>query len=318
MNATVRRDVVAGFDVLVLENSRVRASVIPSLGGRMWELHDLVRGRQWIWHREDVQLAASQSGSSYDDAWAGGWEELFPNDAPADFEGRTLPDHGEWWSTAWRVAEVIEGAEAIVRLAADTQIRKTSCVKEFRLGADSDTIHVSYRIESRETEAFHFLFKQHFPVALSPSCEIVLPGGTVTVVDPSFGTMLPGTGPFAWPLAQGVDGCDVDLRVVPPRSMEEREFVYVSELPESWCGVDDVMHGASIRMQYDQRAMPFLWLFLTYGGWRDCYTAVLEPCTNMPKDLAEAVHAGQSARLDAGDVFHTSVAVTMGGLRPTD
>jgi hypothetical protein len=59
-------------------------------------------------------------------------------------------------------------------------------------------------------------------------------------------------------------------------------------------------------------------LFLTYGGWRDCYTAVLEPCTNMPKDLAEAVHAGQSARLDAGDVFHTSVAVTMGGLRPTD
>lgn len=92
---------------------------------------------------------------------------------------------------------------------------------------------------------------------------------------------------------------------------------YVSELPQSWCGVDDVGSGASIRMRFDHR-MPFLWLFLSYGGWRHCYTAVLEPCTNMPKDLAEAVRKGQSARLDAGAVFRTSVAVTMAALGPRD
>jgi hypothetical protein len=218
---------------------------------------------------------------------------------------------------AWTVAEASDGAEAVVRLVADTRIRKTFCVKEFRLRGDADTIHVSYRIESRETDAFHFLFKQHLPIALTASCELVLPGGRVTAVDPTFGTVLPGRGPFAWPLAQGADR-EVDLRVVPSRSSEEREFVYVTELPESWCGIDDVMQGASIRMRYDQQRMPFLWLFLSYGGWRKCYTAVLEPCTNMPKDLAEAVEAGQSALLDAGGVFQTSVAVTLGGLRPAD
>jgi hypothetical protein len=161
MNAIVSRDVVGGFEVFVLENSQVRASVIPSLGGRVWELLDRIRGRQWIWHREDVPLAVSPSGTSYDDVWAGGWEELFPNDAPTDFEGRALPDHGEWWTT------------------------------------------------------------------------------------------------------------------------------------------------------------PFLWLFLSYGGWRDCYTAVLEPCTNMPKDLAEAVRTGQSARLDAGAFFQTQVA-TLSAFTPRD
>src|SRR5688500_19902664 len=82
MNATVTRGVADGFEALVLENSRIRASVIPSLGGRVWELLDRARGRQWIWHREDVPLAASAAGASYDDVWAGGWEELFPNDAP--------------------------------------------------------------------------------------------------------------------------------------------------------------------------------------------------------------------------------------------
>jgi len=70
MNATVSRDVEGGFEVFVLENSQVRASIIPSLGGRVWELLDRVRGRQWIWHRHDVPLAVSSCGSSYDDVCA--------------------------------------------------------------------------------------------------------------------------------------------------------------------------------------------------------------------------------------------------------
>jgi hypothetical protein len=317
VSATVTRSVVDGFEVLVLENSQVRATIIPSLGGRVWELLDRARGRQWIWHRENVPLAASPSGSNYDDVWAGGWEELFPNDAPTDFEGRALPDHGEWWATEWSVSEATGGREAVVRLIADTRIVRASCIKEYRLGADSDTIHVSYRIESREPEAFHFLFKQHLAIAVSPSCELALPGGRVSVVDPAFGTMLPGPGPFDWPLARGADLDHVDLSRVPARGTE-REFVYVTELPQSWCGVDDVAAGASIRMRFDDRRMPFLWLFLSYGGWRDCYTAVLEPCTNMPKDLSEAVWTGRSARLDAGAVFQTRVAVTLSAFSPRD
>ena len=70
--------------------------------------------------------------------------------------------------------------------------------------------------------------------------------------------------------------------------------------------------------KYDLADMPFLWLFLTYGGWRGCYTAVLEPCTNMPKELAHAVRIGQSARLAPGGVFQTRVAVTLRALNGAD
>ena len=318
MNATVTREVVNGFEVLVLANSRVRASVVPSLGGRMWELLDRSRERQWIWHRDDCPIAASASGSCYDDVWAGGWEELFPNDAAADFEGRALPDHGEWWRMAWTVAEAYGGAEAIVRLVADTHVRRTSCIKEFRLREHADTIEISYRIENRETEPFHFLFKQHLPIAITPSCALVVPGGLVTAVDPAFGSLLPGAGPFGWPLAHGADGNSVDLRQVPPQSSKDQEFVYITDVPESWCGIDDADQGASLRLRYDKHTMPYLWLFLSYGGWRECYTAVLEPSTNMPKDLASAVRLRQSARLDVGAVFQTRVSVTLSDFRGTD
>lgn len=312
--ATLTRERVAGFDALVLENARVRAVILPSLGGRVWELTDRIRDRQWLWHRPGVPLAASSSGATYDDVWAGGWEELFPNDASGQFEGRVLPDHGAWWTTAWRVTDSGAGSDAFVRLEAETSTPRASCVKEFRLAADSDAVRASYRIASREDAPFHFLFKQHLPVALTPSCTLQMPGGRVTAVDPSFGTLLRSADPFPWPIMRRPDGSSVDVsRVLEPKS-ESREFVYVSELPEGWCGVDDAERGASLRMRFDTRRLPFAWLFLTYGGWRNCYTAVLEPCTNMPKDLAAALRAGHCARLDAGGAFETEVVVALSAL----
>jgi len=304
----VQRTRVGEFEALVLDTSRLRAVVIPELGGRIWELDDLERQRQWIWHREGVQLTASTPGAAYDEVWAGGWEELFPNDAPGRFESRDLPDHGAWWTTAW-LASINEGdSSTTIRLTADTRAPNTRCVKIISASAASATLRISYRIESEEPLPFHFLFKQHLPVAVSSSCRLILPGGTVSAVEPGFGSLLPGNGPYRWPDAGGVD-----LSRIPSRSTGGREFLYVSDLPEAWCAVQDRERAASLRMDFDAATVPFLWLFLSYGGWQECYTAVLEPCTNLPKDLAEAVREGRSARLESGKAFETSVTVTLGG-----
>ena len=60
--------------------------------------------------------------------------------------------------------------------------------------------------------------------------------------------------------------------------------------------------------------LPFVWLFLSLRRVAEMYTAVLEPCSNMPKDLAEAVRLAQSARADPGEEFRTTVSVTWIGL----
>jgi hypothetical protein len=316
MVALVSRDLVGQYDSIVLENSTVRAVIIPALGGRVWELEDRVRRRQWIWHREDVPLKECPLGSVYDDVWAGGWEELFPNDAPGVFEGRELPDHGEWWTMPWSAVDTSSGSSASVRLSATSSVIKASCAKEFFLASDAETLLVRYRIRSNESRPFHFLFKQHLPIALTPDCRLLLPGGRVQVVDPSFSTMVPGGVPFDWPLAGKADSA-IDMRVVPPLSSKAREFLYVKDLPQPWCGVEDVHTGASIRLAFNFRELPYAWLFLSYGGWRNLYTAVLEPCSNLPKDLPEAVRLGQSARLEPGQEFTTTVAARLTGLAET-
>jgi hypothetical protein len=104
---------------------------------------------------------------------------------------------------------------------------------------------------------------------------------------------------------------------MPDASTERREFLYVQDLPEAWCGVNDLSRNSSIRMSFDARQVPFVWLFLTYGGWRGLHTAVLEPCTNMPKELALAAKLNQSARLEPGAEFETRVGVTLGDCSET-
>jgi hypothetical protein len=309
-DAVVTRGRVGEFEAITLSNPQIRVVVIPALGGRVWELEDQLRGRQWIWHREGVPLQATSIGACYDDVWAGGWEELFPNDAPGPFEGRELPDHGEWWTRSWTVVESSNGAVATLRLETTCTVVRASCVKVFRLASDSATLNVEYCIRSHEADAFHFLFKQHLPIQLTPECRLRLPAGHAEAVDPSFGTMA-GAKPFDWPFAVN-DGTTTDMRLIPSPTLRMREFLYVSNLTGSWCGVEDTGRQASLRLDFDGRQLPFVWLFLTYGGWRDAYTAVLEPCTNKPKALSEAVPLGQSAVLKPSEEFRTSVSVTLG------
>ena len=52
-------------------------------------------------------------------------------------------------------------------------------------------------------------------------------------------------------------------------------------------------------------------VILTYGGWRDHFTAVLEPCTNMPKDLETARRAGACAHLEPGEPLECTVRVDL-------
>lgn len=299
---------VDGFQTVRLENDLLRLEILPELGGRVWTALHKPAGRQWIWHNPGVPLRKVSTAAGYDDHWAGGWEELFPNDAPAFFDGRELPDHGEWWRNSWdwEIANTA-GSGPGVRLFFDSALTGTQCKKFVVLSAAEARVTVDYRITNIGPAPLAFLFKEHLAVALSPGDRIELPGGRVTPVDPEFSSLIGGDGPFDWPRVPGRAGGEVDLSVAPPAAEGHREFAYVADLPEGWCGVQDTRTGARLRLYFSRDAFPFTWLFMTYGGWRDLYTVVLEPCTNMPKDLQEAFRRGRCACLAPGGVMECSV-----------
>ena len=145
------------------------------------------------------------------------------------------------------------------------------------------------------------------PLGSTPSGAIhedVWQGG-LEKVDHEFGNLLSTTDKQPWPTEVGLPFCR-------DRSSQSNEFFHVSGLPEGWCGITDTKAGSWVRIDYPTDVFPYCWIFMTYGGWRERSVVVLEPCTNHPKDIEQAISTGTAAVLAPATTREFEVTVSVG------
>lgn len=176
-------------------------------------------------------------------------------------------------------------------------------VKWLALLSGIPQLEVRYRIVNAASESIAFLSKRHRGIGITPAHRLDLPGGVVTPVSLECGTIIGDRGPFAWPIVRDRKGCDWDLSVLPAPADRHREFVYVRDFPEGWCGARNERTGSAFRLYFSPRILPSTWLFMTFGGWRHHYTVVVERCGDIRKDLTTAHRRGTCARLSSGESF---------------
>ena len=266
----------------------------------MIELVDLQRGGRWLRRNHRVPLGSTPSGAVYDDVWQGGSEELFPNDAPTVVDDSFYLDHGELWSVPWQVVRTKDDAieSAVEGPATGVRICK-------RLSINVAELTVRYAFEHSGRIALPHLFKLQAAMDVNTNCQINLPGGFVEKVDHEFGNLLSTTDKQPWPTEVGLPFCR-------DRSSQSNEFFHGSGLPEGWCGITDTRAGSWVRIDYPTDVFPYCWIFMTYGGWRERSVVVLEPCTNHPKDIEQAISIGTAAVLAPATTREFEVTVSVG------
>lgn len=281
-------ETAAHAQILTLENAEIRLTIRPDLGGRIDQLEDCRTGHSWLWHPSNYDPSETRSlpvGASFDDTWTGGWDEVFPNDAAGPFQGRELVDHGELWSQRW---DVLEAAPLIIRLGYQCQTVPVRVEKTIELEPNQPKAKITYCFENQSDEQLPFLFKQHAAIAIEPGDEILLPDCWVEPAFLEFSKLIGQAGKTRFPEAIGPQGEAVDLRIIPPPSSQLQEFYYTSDLSTGYCGIRNQRTQSSLLMTFDTADFPFVWMFQSYGGWRDHYVVVVEPCTTMPFDLETA------------------------------
>jgi galactose mutarotase-like enzyme len=306
----------AGLPVVVLENSFVRVVVCPTLGARVLEIEHRASGENLLWQNPRIEHRAVPIGTSYDDNFAGGWDELFPNDLAGRVGDEQYPDHGELWCQPWQHRiEHRSADEVTLYLHRTGACTPTTVEKWITLRADERQLRFRHRFTNHGHRTLNFLWKLHPAMAIDAGDRIDVPGARGELVDPTFGRARADT-PFAWPAAPQPDGTTVDLSVVPPLD-GTRDFVYVSELTAGWCAIRRLQHDIGFGLVFPLDVFPSVWLFMTFGGWRGLSTAVLEPCTTVPKDLNEAIRRGTDRRLAPGESLECEVrAVVFDGSAP--
>lgn len=298
-----------GVLAVAIENDLLRITVLPELGGKIWSIIHKPREREMLWHHPTLTPRPVSPGAAYDDVFCGGWDELFPSDAPVTIGGFALPDHGEWWSIpwAWRVEEMPETVTltlAASGFATPHQARRTISLREgiaaFELGTS---------IQNLGDRPIPFLWRHHpsFPVA--PGARIALPPERVQV-DPE---LTPGIADasFTWPYAKTISGETIDLSVLPAADSGQTWMLYATELPAGWCAVSYPEEGIGIGLGFDAKVINTITLFATFGGWRGLATILPEPGVGYPADLTQARITGRHGTLHPGETVEFAVTAVV-------
>jgi hypothetical protein len=300
-----------GLDAIILENELLRVVVLPQLGAKIWSIVDKRRDAELLWHHPRMPPRPAHFGAAYDDWFAGGWDELFPNDAPVEIDSERYPDHGELWSLPWEwsIAEQTPGAATIALRWAGV-ITPTRYEKRITLRAREPLLHVASRISNDGHAPLDFLWKLHPALAITEHARIDMPAGQVQV-DPGFRARFGAIDSFRWPHARLADGTTLDVRQVPPVEARACDFYYAVELEDGWCALTDTRARAGFGLVFDKRVFKTVWVFGAYGGWRGLYTTILEPCTGYPYRLEDAIAQGTASRLEPGATLETEVTAVV-------
>ncbi|MFA6470729.1 MAG: DUF5107 domain-containing protein [Candidatus Latescibacterota bacterium] len=305
-----------GMQTICCENRFLRLVILPDLGAKILRLIHKPSDRNILWENPRLVPRTVPVGSSYDDNFFGGWDELFPNDEPITLNGERYPDHGELWSQPWRWRiEENSDKEVVIHLWCFSSILNVRVEKWLSIEAESPIVRFHHRIQNQGHTPVDFLWKLHPALAISPNHRIDLPPCRVLRVDETFSD-LAGEEQFDWPHCRGKKGGRVDLRMVPAPESPCKEFVYCTDLADGWCAFTDTAAQVGFGLRFPKDVFRSVWLFLSYGGWRGCSTAVIEPCTAWPKELDTSIANGTCSHLDAGEALECEVeAVVYHGFR---
>ena len=299
--------------VYVLQNSQLAVTVLPAEGGRVASLRSLHTGVEFLTQplKSGFHVQSGLS-ASFQDGPCAGIEECLPTVGPCgpDTEGGPAPDHGDFWQLAWKVTEA---TSTRVRLHAVGFSRPLLFCKELSLEGSELRIH--YCVENLQAAPTSFLYACHPLFAVAEGDRIVLrpEAQALTLYYSRRERLGAGGSILGWP--RTLSG--VRLDVVGARTAGTAEMLYTGRLSEGCSGNDCSGHGycgvyrCSVRqgltLSFDALKLPYLGLWLCYGGWPDKgaeprQSAVAMEPTNAPcNTLAEAQRTGSALRLGAGE-----------------
>lgn len=296
-----------GFPAIVLENGRLRMTVLPTHGAKVVELVSKAADRDLLYHHPRFDVRPPVFGANADDWWTGGIDEILPTGHPAVVGGEQLPFLGEFWSQAWtaRIADS-ERTSVAVELSCAGIITPLRIDRRMELRAGEPFIRSTHRVTNVGPEPVPFMWGIHPGIAVRPGARIQVPGavGIFHEGHPDLG-LAAGTR-FSWPYLPAAGG-SIDLSVARPPDPPSWELAFIEDLSAGWLAVTDPASRSGFAMSFDPEVFPVAWLWGVYGGWRGLYTVALEAWTAHPPRLDEVIAAGRARTLEPGEHLETEL-----------
>lgn len=328
-----REMIEAGHRTIEIENEHMRVWILPERGAEIRSLVykpldvNVLWSAPWSTRRRTNPAPMAEAGSeaAWMDAYAGGWQCIFPSGGDACvYRGAPINFHGEASVAAWdytvrradRKVVEIEFEVGLARMP--FRVKRTVRAEEALPG-----LLINERITNECSEALPYMWGQHPAFSsefLAGGCRLKVPAHKFVAhsVPLSPNSRLAPGAASTWPSAAGRDGGTIDLSVIPAPGNRSADFGYICDLDEGWYTLESGTHGFGFGLAWPKEVYHLLWLWQEFQGsmdypwWGRCYVMAVEPFTTMPGDgLVKAIEAGTAPWLGPGESVTVDVAAVL-------
>ncbi len=306
---------------VVLQNEALRVAVIPGLGGRVESLQAsaaefLLQPYNLSGNLDPRDLL--KPGLPFKDGACSGIDECLPTIAKCDGAATRLdaPDHGDYWNIPWRVAA--PPTSTALTITADGTSRPLRLTK--RLDLHPSSLRIGYELENLSEHEVSYLYACHPLLAIDPGDRIVLRREvTAARLGYSCDNRLGEPGDIvSWPVAH-CDAQPLDLSWTLSPDAGTADMLYAGPLTTGRCGLYRSELQMGIEVRFNPLRLPYLGLWLCYGGWPEGETlrqvaVALEPTVSPRGLLDDAVRDSMAAVIAGYEKRSWSIEFRLHGL----
>lgn len=269
--------------MLTLKNEALQVLVDPEHGGRIVSFVELRGGTEFVCY--DPRRLPVDPSLDYDGNFAGGFDELLPNDPPED----GFPDHGELWT----LPLTAEWEKNALRLSGTLPLSRLRY--ERRMCLDGNALISEYRLVNTGKRPLDFLWKLHAALRIAEGDCFMAPAGCVQAADPGEWSLAADGMPRRWPGKYPIPGRN-----------GRSDFFYLTDLDRGELVLKRA-DGHVFTCRYAPEVFACAWVFASFGRLNDAYTLIMEPATNYPCSLAGARQSRTCAGLNPGETLAATV-----------
>jgi galactose mutarotase-like enzyme len=305
-------------------------TILPQFGGK---IASIVIGDRELLQAPLAPYEPRTRTMSFEAGDASGWDECLPSVAPCTVETEggiaSIPDHGDLWRVEWKSRDRGSGNRDQFEVAPSDgsmtlhgkcfslplELERTVGLTETAYGWQ---LRVDYTVSNAGVSPAPWSWAAHPLFAAEAGDRIELPSSieTLRVEGSGGGRLGKGGDRVSWPIATLANGSGSDMRVVqgPESAIGDKLFAGPLSETENWCALERPKAGVRIRFGFDAAAMPYLGLWICYGGWPERPGAkqmcvAMEPATAPVDSLAET--GPWSRELAGGESFSWTMTVAI-------
>lgn len=287
--------------MITLENDRLKIEISNDRAMKIMSFKDKANNKEWVWkpeHSESLPQGELDLEASFDSSWEGGWEEVFPNDAPCSLHNYNLVDHGEVWRKPWNI---LEQQENLVRGDFHCVTMPMTLEKTISLDPSQARLNLIYKIRNTSSHHLPYLFKFHPALNIEEGDRFIFPESKMKPVALPFSRLLGTSDSMNFPTGKSPTGGVARIDEVMPNDGYSREFVKISDFKSGECSLFNKRTNTELRFDFDINDFPYVWLFLSYGSFMDHYVAMMEPTNAHHYDLCHAQENDRAFKIKPGE-----------------